>query len=654
MGVARGMTSRAVHVLSGLAGVVVLSAMLGVVAHLDAQVRLVAPLGQPLAMGGHASGRALVQTLAAPPVRRDAAVTPKGPDPIVAPSPVSAAPVERPVDPALRARYEANVPKGVLELQQFRVSTSVPVIDAAGRKGLAALTNISPRINVWFLLAVDWGADAPRAHFHLENPFRHSQQVQLTEAEGGALLLVSGGNTTRCDLWRGAVPALVQARRSGLPYAPLCGGRLFLRNQVEGYATDLEQMTDFLRDNVWAGDEIVGLVKDTVYKDSYREEARAVGKADVAAGASAPLVPAQLRPAMQGVTVAADGLGLAVADRPAAGLALGRWYRVRGADGVLAGVMRPDAVADEIMTRNAGRVTALDATEGTALAYMVAFDMSRFELRFGVGTDHPGLGWSARVPLEIREAGLPGPDGVGSPEPLVLTGMVGPARPGDVIAAFAGGFKREHGGFKWGELAQTHAGSHYGFVEGGAVLSKLRPGLSTLYTLDDGSFGMKTWRSADDALLPRIAWARQNGVALVEPGPDGVPVAGALVSRWGPGNWSGSATSELRTLRAGACLLQSAGSTYLVYGVFTSATPSAMSLTFQAYGCSHALNLDMNALEHTYLAVYAREGDTVDVQHLVRGMAVVDRVVKGKTRPRFLTYPDNRDLFYLVRKRDMP
>ncbi len=79
-----------------------------------------------------------------------------------------------------------------------------------------------------------------------------------------------------------------------------------------------------------------------------------------------------------------------------------------------------------------------------------------------------------------------------------------------------------------------------------------------------------------------------------------------------------------------------------------------MALVFSAYGCSHALNLDMNAPEHTYLATYTRRGDRMEVRHLVRAMANVDRTVNGKLLPRFIAYPDNRDLFYMVRKEDKP
>jgi hypothetical protein len=93
---------------------------------------------------------------------------------------------------------------------------------------------------------------------------------------------------------------------------------------------------------------------------------------------------------------------------------------------------------------------------------------------------------------------------------------------------------------------------------------------------------------------------------------------------------------------------------FLVYGYFSTATPSAMAVTFISQGCSHALNLDMNAPEHTYMALYVRQGDRLEVRHLVRAMASVDRNVNGRFLPRFISYPDNRDLFYMVRKGGAP
>ena len=79
-----------------------------------------------------------------------------------------------------------------------------------------------------------------------------------------------------------------------------------------------------------------------------------------------------------------------------------------------------------------------------------------------------------------------------------------------------------------------------------------------------------------------------------------------------------------------------------------------MAEVFQAYRCSYAMMLDINALEHTYLAVYLRHGNKVGVEHLIPGMKVIDKTSRGQLIPRFIGFPDNRDFFYLIRRRSGP
>jgi hypothetical protein len=73
--------------------------------------------------------------------------------------------------------------------------------------------------------------------------------------------------------------------------------------------------------------------------------------------------------------------------------------------------------------------------------------------------------------------------------------------------------------------------------------------------------------------------------------------------------------------------------------------PLGEARVFQAYGCRYAMLLDMNALEHTYLVVYQREGSKLLVQHLIQGMSVLDQSGKGNYIPRFIGYADDRDFF---------
>jgi hypothetical protein len=551
-----------------------------------------------------------------------------------------------------RAAPASDIPKTIIDLQPTRRSTSLAIEGPGGRRGTATLVELNPQVNAWFMLTLNWGERGESFAYHLENPRPREQDIRLSDAHG--LALSRGKDSVVCGLWSGepATP-LEAARRSSLPYAPLCDGQLYLRNRVQGSYTQLEKVTGFLRDYVWGGEQIVGFARRQFFKDAFIQKGAADGASRTApylAPSSSTPPPAALNAQTSDRAVVPEHLGLELAKEPG-GLALGHWYAAAGQPGIFVSVMQPQAVAPEILASHRGTVSNLDPVESAALVYLVAFDLEQFDLGFALGTEHPTLGWSERTLAAVRDPKRPGPDGIDSAAPLVRTGMVSPAVAASTAATFTGGFKREHGAFRYGPLAQQNQGSHYGFMEQGTVFSKLQPGLATLYVLDDGSVDMKTWSPADDALLPRIRHARQNGVALVEyDAATEKTVPGPLVARWGPGNWSGSTDEKLRALRAGACLQQTSSRRFLIYAYFSSATPSAMARVFQSYGCRYGMHLDMNALEHTYLALYRRKDKQVEVQHLVGGMEQVDKKVRGQLVPRFLGFPDNRDFFYLVRR----
>jgi hypothetical protein len=539
--------------------------------------------------------------------------------------------------------------RNIVGLQPARRSETVLLQDTAGRRGNLVLVSLNPAVNAWFLLTLQSPTSATAATYHIETSDPQKQRLALDPLRPGQLVITGDGTTTSCTLWPGK--ALDQARRTPLAYAPVCEGRLFLRNAVKGNRTTLEATTEFLRDHVWRGEQIVGFVRREFYRDAFIERAVPRASDDVPPGSPRDAPPAaSMHDRQLAAAVVPEGLGIDLGPSNGA-VRLGRWYATPGLAGVFVSVAQPRAMAPPANAR-ASSWKALDAVEHDALDYFVAFDLAQFELGFALGTDHPRLGWSARVPQDRRDAGWPGPDGIADAAPVVRTGMLSPALQSRVVATFTGGFKREHGAFRFGALAISRHGSHYGFIEQGVVFSTLVPGLSTLYVQDDGTIDMKTWRSEDDRLLPRVRHARQNGVPLLEPGADGAPAIGALVDQWGAGNWSGSADERLRTLRAGACVIDDAGRRFLVYGYFSAATPRAMAQVFQAYGCRDAMHLDMNALEHTYLALYRRNGGRIGVEHLVQGMAVLDKSVGNALVPRFLGFADDRDFFYLVRRRD--
>ncbi len=416
-------------------------------------------------------------------------------------------------------------------------------------------------------------------------------------------------------------------------------------------------VTDFLRDEVPGGEKIVAFVRDTFF--TYRYQKKAEEKVESKAEEGLPQKkmdngpgPALLDPKEADHLVKPVDLGIEIQESSPDGMVPGTWYEAKDNPGIYVSVIVAKGIAPEILRSYRNVVSGLDTVEAGELVYLVAFDLDRFDLKYALGTDHPRVNWSDHILDRMKDRSLPGPDGIGSIAPLASTGLIDPGDENRTAATFTGGFKRTHGAFEWGELALKDHGSHYGFIENGVVFSKLQPGLATIYALDDGWMDMKTWTEEDNQLLPRIRYARQNGVPIImkfDPVAQ-MSVPGPFVSRWGEGNWSGSEDKKLRTMRAGPALQESQGKRFLLYAFFWSATPSAMARVFQAYRCSYAMLLDMNALEHTYLAVYRRQGSNLYVQHLIRGMSEVDMTVKGHYIPRFLGFSDDRDFFYLTRK----
>ena len=552
--------------------------------------------------------------------------------------------------------YNAEGPKTILELQQFRRASSIHVRSGSERDGVATLVNLNPAINTWYLLSFAWKDGAPELAWHLENPKPHDAHILLDEKYPSGLVIAEGSNRYSCDLFgSGSHPnALEQGRESQLIYYPLCGGRLYLRNPAKGRRTALEAATEFLRNQVWGGERVIVLFHHLM-ADRYRETGELRNRNEAASGpiAADRPVAALIDPAHADRLITPENLGIALGLQgpERSGMTPGAWYSTAGNAGVYVSVMQPNLMAPAILQSYKNLVSILDGIEASSLCYLIAFDLDQFELGFALGTEYPGVSWSDRAIQQMRDPRLPGPDGIGSIAPLISTGLISPDNGRRTVATFTGGFKRTHGAFRYGDLALKNHGSHYGFIENGIVFSKLQPGLATIFALNDGSIDMKTWTEPDDTLLARIRYARQNGVPLVTFGDSTQStVPGGLVARWGPGNWSGSEDEKLRTIRAAIALQTRHGKRFLIYAVFSDATPSAMARIFQAYQCSYAMLLDMNALEHTYLAVYRRSGSEMSVDHLLKGMSQLDKSASGGIIPRFLGFPDNRDFFYVMRR----
>lgn len=517
-----------------------------------------------------------------------------------------------------------------------------------------SLINLNPKVNAWYLLKLKW--DEKRVEwFHLDNSAPAGLWLELNPTfRGGIWLRSANASGSGCELWGPAgAQTLRTAADANAPFVGLCKGAIYLRNRIDGYRTTKEWVTEFLRAQVWGGETITNLVKETVFKDSYlitsdpKTKRSNQGEESLSQGPQ----PAQLGPTFRGMQLPAAELGLTLGSAQDGNMELGRWYRSRLQNGVYVSLIEPRAIDPEILKSYGSYVKGLDAIEMEAVAYLVAFDMNEFDLGFALGTDHPAVGWSERVLPEVKNNALKGPDGFETADPVVRTGLLPPFLSERLVGIFTGGFKRDHGAFRWGDLSRKNYGSHYGFMENGVVLSSMQPGLSSLIVFNDGRVEIKTWTPADSLRQGDMRFVRQNGVPILEWSDEkklGIP--GQYVSNWTLGNWSGSQDKKFRTLRAGVCQIQQEQKNFVVYGYFSSMTPSAMARVFQAYQCNYAMHLDMNALEHTYMTLYQRgKGSELTPQHLIKGMKVLDERFKGNV-PRYIGYPDNRDFFYFLKK----
>lgn len=547
---------------------------------------------------------------------------------------------------ARQAEYDRAVPKTALEIQRFRAVSTTPIVRADGAAGTARLTDVLPTVGRTFLLDLKWPGQY-WSTWHLES----REGLTLTVADNDLAVVGRDGTLHPCGLLRDGGKQLAAAR--GKAYTPVCDGLVVVRSPVEGRKTSIEWTTDFLRDNVPGGQALTEFVRDTFFADSELRLGALVDAPDPPAAAGDGPPAQRIDPALAGALLVPQDFGLEVVGRSPDGYRVGAWYPVVDQPGVYASVTKPGAVDPALVASLGARVNPLDAVESEALVYAVAFDMDAFEFDFVLGTDHPRVVWSERAPewATTRYENLLGPDGFEQTAPFVRVGQVDPADVPDVVAAFTGGFKRMHGAFGVGALGRSAMGHHYGFAEDGVVYSKLQAGLSTLVGWDDGRVELLTWTPEHDAHSARVRFARQNGVPLVAPdAATGEPAPGPLVPSWTGGNWASSPEARLRSLRASASVVEDEGTRWFVVTWFSDATPSAMAATLLAYGADYGMLLDMNALEHTYTALYTHGPDGPVPHHLATGMSVLDRTDGDRVLPRFLAFPDDRDFFTLRRK----
>lgn len=314
----------------------------------------------------------------------------------------------------------ADAPRTIIDLQPFRQSNSIHVRSQAGRNGTATLINLNPTINAWYLLKITWDGSAEAA-YHFENPNSRDAKLLLDEKFPAGLVIAEGSARHTCELFGGA---LETARASSSIYAPLCDGRIYLRNPVVGHRTSLESATEFLRDHVWGGEKIIAL-GHTVLGEAHREtgSVRAEHEGPIGPNPAGFPLPARIDSGAANELLSSNNMGIELEHPQPRGLAPGFWYAASGNPGVYVSILRPDLISPQILSSYKTRVNPLDGAEASALCYLIAFDLDRFALGYALGTDHPRLGWSEHMLAKMRDPNLPGPDGIDRIAPLVSNGL---------------------------------------------------------------------------------------------------------------------------------------------------------------------------------------------------------------------------------------
>jgi hypothetical protein len=215
----------------------------------------------------------------------------------------------------------------------------------------------------------------------------------------------------------------------------------------------------------------------------------------------------------------------------------------------------------------------------------------------------------------------------GSIEPKSLPTQRGIARPGVVpeadraqlIAAFNGGFKAEHG--------------HFGMMVGGDELLAPRSTSCTFAASADGTLRIAPWtKLSSDA--KGLSWWRQTPGCMLEHGVLHPGLRAADSKNWG-------ATLDGDTvIRRSAVGLSEKGD-FLFVGIGKSTTARALATGMKRAGALHVAQLDVNFSYPRFL-LYRRDADTRELS--------AHAPVKGLlyARDEYLGRPSTRDFFYVT------
>jgi hypothetical protein len=243
-----------------------------------------------------------------------------------------------------------------------------------------------------------------------------------------------------------------------------------------------------------------------------------------------------------------------------------------------------------------------DPKRGYAAVAVVAIDLERTSLHLVAGSIEPA---SAAVPPSARP------------------GVVPTDQFGDLVAAFNGGFKAEHG--------------HYGMMLDGRTFLPPREISCTVALYKDGGIRIRTWPALSESAADMVGF-RQTPPCLVEDG----NVNDTLAAREDARGW-GAAVDGGTAIRRSALGLDRAGKT-LFYGLGESVTAGTLARAMKAAGAVNAAQLDVNASYPRFVFFgKPRPNERPTVTH-----AIIPDI--AFSRHEYVGRPEGRDFFYLLRK----
>lgn len=243
-----------------------------------------------------------------------------------------------------------------------------------------------------------------------------------------------------------------------------------------------------------------------------------------------------------------------------------------------------------------------DAKRSFAAVAIVAIERKQIDLHLVAGKTEPA---SNAVPMDKRPAIVPEAD------------------QGELVAAFNGGFKAQHG--------------HWGMMLDGETYVAPRDVGCTVAMMKDGAIKIGTWKDLQPS-EGDMRWYRQTPPCLVENGETHKALEVEYAKGWG------AAVGGETVIRRSALGLDATGR-FLIFGLGDALTAQSLARAMKAAGAVAAAQLDVNYAYPRFL-VYERANGEIP-----KAKSAIIPDIKFRAAE-YVGEPALRDFFYLTRRKN--